>query len=430
MKRARQKQAGCVVRKGMFWYVRYREPVVLENGTVQQVHRSRKLTKATGPYQTKRAAEGLAEKTLRPLNDGALVAESTMSLNRFIETVYLPYAERQKRRSTFHGYRNIWRRYIKPDGDRALREFRNFECEQMLASIARGEDLCRSTLGHIKHFLSGVFRYARRQGVLDSANPVRDVEIPKARPAGETHGYTLEEEVRMLGILPEPAATIVAVAAFTGARKGEIRGFLWQSYDGYTIEVKQSVWRNQVGEPKREKSKGTIPVIAQLKLYLDRYRASSGNPSQGYIFRNLWGNPLNLDALVTEVIRPTLEAEKIPWYGWHAFRRGLATNLHRLGVSDKVIQQILRHANVTTTINIYVKMVTQDAEEAMKKLEKKCSLVVPQTVPQLQFEAPKLGARVGNGSARKALPLEAVRENLAERGGFEPPLGCLFPKTV
>jgi hypothetical protein len=79
------------------------------------------------------------------------------------------------------------------------------------------------------------------------------------------------------------------VAAFTGARKGEIRGFLWQSYDGYTIDVKQSVWRNQVGEPKREKSKGAIPVIAQLKLSLDRHRASSGNPSEGFIFRNLWG---------------------------------------------------------------------------------------------------------------------------------------------
>lgn len=31
------------------------------------------------------------------------------------------------------------------------------------------------------------------------------------------------------------------------------------------------------------------------------------------------------------------------------------------------VRQILRHANVTTTINIYVKMVTQDAEEAMKR---------------------------------------------------------------
>ncbi len=66
-------------------------------------------------------------------------------------------------------------------------------------------------------------QYARSQGVLDSPNPTRKVEIPRARPAGETHAYTLEEEVRMLAILPEPAATIVAVAAFTGARKGEIR---------------------------------------------------------------------------------------------------------------------------------------------------------------------------------------------------------------
>jgi hypothetical protein len=48
---------------------------------------------------------------------------------------------------------------------------------------------------------------------------------------------------------------------------------------------------------------------------------SSGNPSQGYIFRNLWGNPLNLDALLTEVILPTLEAEKIPWHGWHVSSR-------------------------------------------------------------------------------------------------------------
>ena len=59
------------------------------------------------------------------------------------------------------------------------------------------------------------------------------------------------------------------------------------------------------------------------------------------------GNPIQQTErlLASEVIRPALEAEKIPWYGGHAFRRGLATNLHRLGVSDKVIQQILRHAN-------------------------------------------------------------------------------------
>lgn len=102
----------------------------------------------------------LAEKSLRPFNDGVVVAESTMSPNRFIESVYFPYAEQQKRRSTYRGYRNLWKRYIQPNGERALREYRTFDCEQMMLSIARQEDLCRTSLGHIKHFLSGVFRDA------------------------------------------------------------------------------------------------------------------------------------------------------------------------------------------------------------------------------------------------------------------------------
>jgi integrase len=267
MKRARQQQAGYVFLRCGYWYVRYREDVVLENGVVKHVQKCRRLAQATGEYRTKRPVEQLAERALRPLNDGVVTAESTMSLNRFIESAYFPYAEQQKRRSTYRGYRNIWKRYIKPTGDRALREYRTFECEQMLLSIARREDLCRTTLGHIKHFLSGVFRYARRQGVLDNANPIREVEIPKARPAGETRAYSLEEEVRMLGILPEPAATAVAVAAFTGARKGEIRGFLWEDYDESAIMVKHAVWRSHVDEPKRERSKGpfghcTVEVLS------------------------------------------------------------------------------------------------------------------------------------------------------------------------
>jgi integrase len=51
----------------------------------------------------------------------------------------------------------------------------------------------------------------------------------------------------------------------------------------------------------------------------------------------------------------------------------MATNLNRLGVPDKVIQQILRHANVTTTMNIYVKMVSEDATAAVKTLEANCA---------------------------------------------------------
>jgi integrase len=60
----------------------------------------------------------------------------------------------------------------------------------------------------------------------------------------------------------------------------------------------------------------------------------------------------------------------VEWHGWHAFRRGLATNLYRIGVPARTIQAILRHSNVSTTLAFYVKTSGADAVAAMERLEK------------------------------------------------------------
>lgn len=151
---------------------------------------------------------------------------------------------------------------------------------------------------------------------------------------------------------------------------------MWEDYDSSEIRIMKSVWRSHVDEPKRPKSKAAIPVIAPLRILLEQHRTKCRNPQHGFIFSNEHGQPMNLEALAAKVIRPALEEANLRWQGWHAFRRGLATNLHRLGVSDKVIQQILRHANVTTTMNIYVKTVSVDAANAMKTLETMCATSV------------------------------------------------------
>ena len=66
------------------------------------------------------------------------------------------------------------------------------------------------------------------------------------------------------------------------------------------------------------------------------------------------------------------QRDKMPpeWHGWHAARRGLGTNLHRLGIPEKTIQAILRHANVSTTNTYYIKSAADDTSAAMAKLEK------------------------------------------------------------
>jgi integrase len=73
--------------------------------------------------------------------------------------------------------------------------------------------------------------------------------------------------------------------------------------------------------------------------------------------------------------------------GWHAFRRGLATNLHTLGVDDKTIQAILRHSNVALTISVYIKSVTESQVNVMDvlsaRLEEETSNNLPKSSQRL-----------------------------------------------
>jgi len=76
-----------------------------------------------------------------------------------------------------------------------------------------------------------------------------------------------------------------------------------------------------------------------------------------------------LSTLAKRRIIPILAARNLRWRWCQPLRRGLATNLHRLGVDDGTIQTILRHSSVQTTREIDIKGVEGDAAAGMKRLE-------------------------------------------------------------
>lgn len=98
---------------------------------------------------------------------------------------------------------------------------------------------------------------------------------------------------------------------------------------------------------------------------------------------NTIGGALDLDNLADRVVKPIFKANGLKWKGWHAYRRGLATNLHQLGVPDIVIQAILRHEDIRTTQRSYIKTVPQVVTAAMKRLESQvaCTALVQQKAP-------------------------------------------------
>ena len=124
-----------------------------------------------------------------------------------------------------------------------------------------------------------------------------------------------------------------------------------------------------MGEPKTRSSRAPVPLLPFLVRVLKAHRERFISKGE-YIFSTATGKPLDLDNLRFRVIRKELRKAKVKWHGWHAFRRGLVSNPYRLGVADKTIQAILRHANVTTTQAFYIKTAPADAHAAMQRLER------------------------------------------------------------
>jgi integrase len=394
-----REQRGYIFHQGSSWFVRYCDSVLQADGSTKRVQVCRKLNVPyCDQYRSKASVKPFAQEVLAPINNGTLNVQSTMPISDFVEKVYLvKYVQEQLRPSTRKSYRDIWESCLKGRiGKMTLRNFRTVHGEQMLADIARQTNLGKHSLKHIKSFMSGVFKQAKRLGILDGVNPMVDVSIPRSREPEETYAYSLPEIKAMLAELPEPTWTVVLTAALTGLRKGEIRGLAWEDFTGTELNVRRSVWNSTVSEPKTRRSQAAIPVVSQLADALNAHRTRAGKLAVGFIFEGGTGQPLNLDNLARRVIQPRIEkcgicklskAEHKPeghlferdrtlpkWYGWHAFRRGLATNLHQLGVADKTIQAILRHSNVGLTMNVYVKSVSESQVTAMDSLSEKLGI--------------------------------------------------------
>ncbi len=403
-----REQKGYLFHRYGSWFVRFMDDVRQPDGTIKRKLVCKKLdVPYGGEYRTKKSVAPFAKELLAPVNSGLQNPQATMLVTEFVDTVYLPeYVEKNLRPASLKQYKDVWENHLKPRmGKLTLRVFRTVHGEQMLAEIARQSNLGRSSLRHCKAFLSGAFKQAKRLGILDGLNPIQDVSIPKApEPEQDTYAYGLSEIKSMLTVLPETAYTVALCAALSGLRKGEIMGLRWADFDGKELSVRRSVWNGIENAPKTKKSRAPVPVVKQLSDALEAHRLRAGKLAQPDlpIFQAGNGKPLNLDNLARRVIIPALspcatckkqEEEHKPeghvferdkslpeWHGWHAFRRGLATNLHTLRIDDKTIQAILRHSNIGITQNIYIKSVSESQTAAMDAISEKletCNVLAP-----------------------------------------------------
>lgn len=292
----------------------------------------------------------------------------------YVEEKYFPSTHVQSLSpSTRKEYVNLWNRSLrKAMQDETLHSVRTSAVTNLLETIASERHITKTSSARMKSLLSGVYTFARNHGDFDGENPVIGVRLPHARESEETYAYNLEEELAMLAVLNLREKTAIAIASFAGLAKSEMQGLRWEDRQQQDFRIRRSVWSGIKKGTKTRYRKFPVPIIEPLAEILDEYWKASGQPSEGWLFPNERGKlPVDFNNLYRRNIMGRLQKASLEWHGWHAFRRGLASNLSELGVPDHVIQKILRHGDLGTTQRAYRKTRNKEVRKAMTKLSKK-----------------------------------------------------------
>ncbi len=369
-------QRGQVYKQNNAWWVRfYRDEIVGGQPVRRRV--CQRLADANATYRSKSDVWSLADPILATVNRGS-AAEGGLTITEFSERYFLPFIKAKRSASTYKFYEDLFENHFRDRvGYVRLRDFTTRHAQEVLDT--NSSTLTHSSVLRIKTGLSATFSHAIRLGFVLGANPAREAKAEGKRSDPQLHAYTLKEIEDILKSLDEPARTVCGVAAFAGLRESEIRGLQRSDYDGNYLNVRRSVWRVHVGATKTPESKSSVPVIAPLRKLLDAHVRRNGT-GEWLFTGERKGFALNLDNLAGRVIRPTLGDR---WKGWHAFRRGLATNLFTLGVAPEVVQTILRHSDAATTRKHYILLKSQDeGRAAMTRLEKAVAKPIRKRVGQ------------------------------------------------
>jgi integrase len=187
----------------------------------------------------------------------------------------------------------------------------------------------------------------------------------------------------LVGALKEPCRTLVALAALTGLRIGELLGLEWKHIDFLREElsVEQALKEGgKIGKLKTESSKARIPLSPEACQFFEQYRMSCRDPKlDSLVFQTGKGTPLNPSNLRNRDLGPMCQKLGLPHFTWHCFRHTAGTLLTDEAESMKTVQSLLRHSDIGQTSR-YAHPVLSSQRRAVRKLGSRLQLFP--TVPK------------------------------------------------
>ena len=360
-------------------------------------------------------------KTLEELRqkEKTIVTEQSMGIRADARTltvndVYQNWVQLKKglKANTFKNYQYMYEQFVKDDfGQKRIYNLKRSDVRRFYNSLADERGLKVTTIDNIHTVLHQVLDLAVEDEYI-LKNPA-DQALKELRQShwddpNLRKALTLDEQLLLMRFLSRNTKyhrwwPLVTIMIEGGLRVGEVTGLRWEdvNLDAGTISINHTlVYFSKekgrldfaVNTPKTLAGQRVIPMTQNMKkAFLQEKEFQKFNDIRcqvtidGYtdfIFVNMVGNVQHHTA-INKVLKRIIkacnvwvqkqldegkitedEAVFLPDFSCHSLRHTCATRLCEAGINIKVIQDMLGHADIETTMNIYV-----EATKDLKRIE-------------------------------------------------------------
>ena len=314
--------------------------------------------------------------------------------------------------STRTNYRYMYKNYVRDTfGTKKLADVRYSDVKCFYNSLIKEKNFKPNSMEIIHTLLHPVFTLAVRDNYI-RVNPTDGVmaEIKKSHnwEKPKRHALTEEQQGAFIDYMKNSemySHWLPLFTAFlgTGCRVGELIGLRWEDIDtkNDTISINHNLIYRQnddgvcemhITTPKTEAGKRTIPMLQEVKhaFISERkrqmeqgIRTCTIDGYTNFVFlnrENYVHNPQTINRAIVRIYKAYNEEEEknakkekrepvlIPHFSVHNLRHTFCTRFCENETNIKVIQEIMGHSDISTTMNIYAEATESKKQESFKNL--------------------------------------------------------------
>jgi integrase len=351
----------------------------------------------------------LRDEYIKAQNHGVISIGSATNFRNYVQQTYIPLEMPLLAKTTQGRYLGVLEHYLLPTfGDLCLSELTSATLQRYFSSMHDWK-LSGESRDKIRDVLASVLRTAVKKYDKLVKNPIDGIQLPPNKTGKRKTKLFLTPEQfdELIQLIPEPYATMVYVAIYTGLRVSELIGLKWHDLSFDSIIIDERYCRGDWSEPKSNASNSTIGVdrcvierIHRLKLLTvevkaglatRKYKLVKSDGPDDLVFQSVKdGKPMRDNNILARFIKPAGRKLGLGFVNWRCLRTSRATWMVEAGANPKDVQGQMRHSRIQTTLDIYAQFVPESQRRAIEQTSRMAT------------------ERIANAQAAKALTASVV----------------------